>query len=116
MFYGCTRLTTAPQLPATTLTGSCYTNMFYDCTSLITAPELPATTLVQSCYNYMFYGCTRLNYIKAMFTTTPGDDYTYSWVSGVASNGTFVKNSSASWTTTGVNGVPTRWTVQTASA
>ena len=32
-------------LPATTLANSCYLNMFYKCTSLTTAPELPATTL-----------------------------------------------------------------------
>jgi hypothetical protein len=67
----------------------------------------------------MFQNCTKLNYIKAMFTTTPTgaspNYYTQNWVSGVASSGTFVKNSTASWTTTGVNGIPTGWTVQTAS-
>ena len=52
-----------------------------------------------------------MNYIKAMFTTTPGNSYTSRWVSGVAATGTFIKNSSATWTTTGVNGIPTGWTV-----
>jgi hypothetical protein len=116
MFNGCSRLTTAPVLPATTLTNYCYSGMFSDCTSLTTAPELPATTLASGCYNNMFYGCSNLNYIKAMFTTRPGDVYTDSWVYNVASSGTFVKNSAASWTKTGVNGVPTGWTVQTVSA
>ena len=51
-----------------------------------------------------------------MFTTTPSDLYTNNWVQNVASTGTFVKNSSATWTTTGVHGVPSGWTVQTASA
>ena len=64
MFYGCTSLVTAPQLPATTLSGDevwdCYNRMFQDCTSLVTAPELPATTLSTSCYGYMFKGCTSL--------------------------------------------------------
>jgi hypothetical protein len=64
----------------------------------------------------MFNGCTKLNYIKAMFTTTPSNTYTQNWVSGVAATGTFVKNSAATWNVTGVNGVPSRWTVQTASA
>ena len=116
MFSGCTNLTTAPELPATTLVENCYSEMFYNCTSLKTAPVLPATTLANYCYTYMFYGCRSLNYIKAMFTTTPGESYTINWVRGVASTGTFVKNSAATWTTTGVNGVPNGWTVETVSA
>ena len=113
MFNGCTSLTTAPVLPATTLATNCYKEMFQNCTSLTTAPILPATTLNDYCYQNMFTGCANLNYIKAMFTTTPSTTYTENWVSGVAASGTFVKNSAATWTTTGVNGVPTGWTVQT---
>ena len=111
IFNGCTSLTSAPELPATTLANNCYENMFYGCTGLTTAPELPATTLVDYCYSSMFEDCSSLNYIKAMFTTTPGNSYTSRWVSGVAATGTFIKNSSATWTTTGVNGIPTGWTV-----
>ena len=114
MFRDCTSLTTAPVLPATNLTFYCYQSMFRDCTSLTTAPVLPATTLLNKCYSSMFSGCTKLNYIKAMFTTGPSIDYTEEWVKGVSSTGTFVKNSAASWTTTGVNGVPSGWTVETA--
>jgi hypothetical protein len=116
MFYNCTSLTTAPELPATTLVKGCYRYMFKNCTSLTTAPELPAITLISNCYSYMFDGCSRLNYIKAMFTTTPNTNYTSNWVSGVASTGTFVKNSAATWDVSGMNGVPTGWTVQTATA
>ena len=115
MFSGCTSLTTAPELPATTLADYCYFSMFSGCTSLTSAPELPATTLAYNCYNGMFDGCTSLNYIKAMFTTTPGSSYTQYWVSSVASSGTFVKNSAATWNLMGVNGVPNGWTVQTAN-
>jgi hypothetical protein len=115
MFFGCTSLTTAPALSATTLTRSCYNCMFYGCTSLTTAPELPATTLANFCYNSMFRNCTNLNYIKAMFTTTPSTTYTSSWVDGVSATGTFVKNSAAQWDVSGVHGIPTGWTVQTAS-
>ena len=115
MFQGCTGLTSAPELPATTLATYCYRFMFYNCTSLTTAPVLPATTLATYCYSGMFQGCTNLSYIKALFTTTPSSTYTGSWVDGVAANGTFVKSSSASWTTTGVNGIPSGWTVETAS-
>ena len=85
--------------------------MFLDCTNLVTAPTLPAITLANSCYNTMFKGCTKLNYIKAMFVTKPGTDYTYNWVRGVASSGIFVKNSEATWNFTGNDGIPTGWTV-----
>ena len=112
MFYGCTSLTTAPELPATILASSCYNTMFDGCTSLTTAPELPAYTLVSGCYNDMFQNCSNLNYIKANFTTTPSDDYTNCWVNGVAATGTFVKSPEAEWNVTGVNGVPTGWTIE----
>jgi len=115
MFQGCASLTAAPELPATTLATNCYYYMFSLCTSLTAAPELPATTLANKCYTFMFQGCSNLNYIKALFTTTPSNTYTQNWVLGVKSTGTFVKNSSATWNVTGVNGIPTRWTVQTAS-
>ena len=114
MFYNCTSLTTAPELPATNLAESCY--MFNGCTSLTTAPELPATNLAIECYSSMFNGCKKLSYIKALFLTSPSNTYTGNWVSGVASAGTFVKNSEATWTVTGVNAVPNGWTIETASS
>lgn len=113
MFEGCTSLTTAPVLPATTMFDRCYRCMFSGCTSLERAPELPATALVTRCYESMFAGCTNLNYIKAMFLTTPGSNYTSYWVQNVSSTGTFVKNSNATWTLTGTSGIPSNWTVQT---
>ena len=60
LFIDCAVLTSAPELPATTLAGNCYTNMFRGCTSLTSAPVLPATTLAEGCYNFMFSGCTNL--------------------------------------------------------
>ena len=115
MFIGCTSLVNAPELPATTLAVYCYSNMFRNCTALVNAPELPATTLEDDCYYNMFYDCTSLNYIKAMFTTTPSTDYTQNWVQNVSATGTFVKNSAAQWNVSGVHGIPSGWTVQTAS-
>jgi len=113
MFIGCTSLAIAPELPATTLTDYCYENMFYGCSSLTTAPALPATSLAAGCYESMFSGCSSLNYIKALFTTTPSDEYTLDWVSDVAPTGTFVKSVAATWNVTGDDGVPTGWTVMT---
>ena len=115
MFQDCTSLTTAPELPAITLSSNCYQRMFAGCTSLVKAPELPAITLASYCYNVMFSGCTSLNYIKAMFTTEPSATYTSNWVKNVTANGTFVKNYAATWTTTGNDGVPSGWTIQTAT-
>ena len=112
MFNGCRNLTTAPELPATTLVDDCYYQMFKNCTSLTTAPELPATTFVDSCYYQMFYGCTKLNYIKCLATNVVYNSTT-DWVKGVASTGTFVKNPNKTWPT-GVNGIPSGWTVQDA--
>ena len=51
-----------------------------------------------------------------MFTTTPSTNYTGNWVDGVSATGTFVKNSAATWNVSGVNGVPSGWTVEIASA
>ena len=70
MFYDCTRLLTAPALPATTLATNCYYNMFYNCTRLLTAPALPATTLASNCYNGMFFNCTSLVTAPALPATT----------------------------------------------
>lgn len=61
MFYGCTSLTSTPNLPATTLAANCYESMFANCSSLTSVPEeLPATTLAPDCYNGMFNNCKSL--------------------------------------------------------
>ena len=76
MFNGCTSLTQAPELPATTLASYCYQYMFNGCTSLTQAPELPATTLASDCYSSMFTGCTSLTQAPALPATTL-TDYCY---------------------------------------
>lgn len=73
MFMGCTSLTSAPELPATKLTGWCYENMFRRCTSLETAPALPANTLAEGCYHNMFMSCTSLTTAPALPVTTLAD-------------------------------------------
>ena len=70
MFLGCTALTTAPELPATTLVGGCYIGMFSNCTSLTVAPKLPATTLAIGCYQVMFSGCSTLTNAPELPATT----------------------------------------------
>lgn len=98
-------------LPSTTLAAFCYASMFAGSTSLTTAPTLPATTLTDTCYSNMFLNCSSLNYIKCLATDISAYDCTSSWVDGVAATGTFVKAPSMTDWTTGVNGIPTGWTV-----
>ena len=77
MFYGCTSLTQAPELPATTLGNECYLSMFNGCTSLTKAPELPATTLAEYCYYNMFRGCTNITSVTMKNDVNPYDSSTY---------------------------------------
>ena len=88
LFSG-TLLTTAPELPATTLAYGCYASMFQGCTSLTKAPELPADNLVDNCYAFMFDGCSSLNYVSAGFYNWV-QYATDNWLNSVAATGTFV--------------------------
>lgn len=66
LFKDCAVLTSAPDLPATTLADRCYYGMFEGCTSLTSAPELPATTLANGCYFGMFNGCAKLSTVTML--------------------------------------------------
>ena len=66
LFENCSVLTSAPELPATTLADNCYGYMFLGCKNLTSAPELPATTLAYSCYRYMFSSCTKLSSVTML--------------------------------------------------
>ena len=115
MFENCTSLTQAPTiLPALILKSSCYKSMFTSCTELTTAPALPAKELVVYCYDNMFEVCTKLNYVKALFTQLYNDEGPSNWLNNVSATGTFVKSKDATWTNDKV-GIPSGWTVQTAS-
>ena len=70
MFSGCKSLTSAPKLPATTLALGCYSSMFSGCKSLTSAPTLSATELAIYCYTGMFYGCTSLTSAPKLSATT----------------------------------------------
>lgn len=73
MFADCTSLTEAPALPSTQLADSCYYTMFAGCVSLTAAPELPATTLTFNCYDNMFYYCPSLIEAPELPATTLAD-------------------------------------------
>ena len=109
LFYGCAALTTAPELPSTTLAEGCYQSMFYGCTALTKAPELPATTLASDCYESMFNGCSSLNYIKCLATDISASGCTKNWVNGVSPTGTFVRPNTMSNWGKGIDGIPEGW-------
>ena len=108
MFSGCTGLTQAPELPATQIAEHCYEGMFSGCTALTQAPVLPATQLAEDCYSSMFSGCTNLSQIEVGFTEWKG---TEEWVSNVAPTGTFIcpKGLSEEY---GESRIPVDWRVQ----
>ena len=113
MFEGCTSLITPPaELKPQDLSNTAYKNMFKGCTSLTTAPVLSATTLASNCYYGMFNGCTSLSAITCLATDISASNCTTSWVDGVAANGTFIKAASMGDWSTGVNGIPSGWTVE----
>ena len=85
MFQGCTSLTQAPALPATTLSSYCYQSMFRNCTSLTQAPALPATTLSSHCYHSMFENCTSLTQAPVLPATTLANDCYYQMFQGCTS-------------------------------
>ena len=113
LFYDCTSLTTAPDLPATTLAASCYASMFRGCTSLTTAPELPATTLAGSCYQAMFMGCHSLSSVKIAAMQWDTVDGSY-WLNGTANVGVIYAPTGSDIANYRDNfsGVPFGWTVQ----
>ena len=114
LFNNCSTLMDVSNLilPATGLTTGSYRFMFQNCSNITTAPKLPATTLVSECYQGMFLGCSKLNNIECLATSITASNCTYQWVSGVTSSGTFIKNPSMNSWGSGINGIPTNWTVQ----
>lgn len=135
MFFSCPNLEYGPELPATSITGWCYSSMFTDNLKLKEAPALPALKLYDRSYEFMFCGCwdlkrapvlygqgsytdgggpylqfvkycSKLNYIKC-FSPKGGSD----WVLGVSGSGTFVTSRSINWPI-GDNGIPSGWVVE----
>ena len=93
--------------------------MFYGCSSLEYAPDLPAVSLSSGCYQRMFYGCSKLSHIKMLGKGTYPNDAFFSdgtnWCAGVAASGEILLDSSldgiSNWSTTWGKIVPEGWTV-----
>ena len=83
-----------------------------NCTSLTSAPALPATTLKIYCYYDMFKGCTNLNSVTMLATDISASDCLTTWMSGVATTGTFTKaEGMTAIPTNSESGIPNGWTV-----
>ena len=113
LFAG-TKMTTAENLvmDVDSVAMHACSSMFEGCTALTKSFEMPAATLTNSCYNEMFKGCSSLNHIRCYATDISAYNCTYNWVSGVSATGTFVKHTSMTGWSTGNDGIPTGWVVQ----
>ncbi len=89
---------------------ACFDQLFIGCTSLTKAPELSATTLAGDCYSYMFYGCTNLSEIRASFDEWERGSTSW-WVKDVAPTGTFICPKALALEY-GVDRIPEGWTVK----
>ena len=69
LFEGCSTLVTPPELPATTISQSCYRFMFRNCSKLNKLPKLPATNIPDTAYDSMFQGCSSIK----LSTTQTGE-------------------------------------------
>lgn len=59
----------------------------------------------------MFKGCEKLNHVEMLAIDADGFTQCGSWLSGVASTGTFVKNKDARWSNDAI--VPAGWQIVT---
>lgn len=134
LFEGCTNLVYAPELIYSGTSGQ-NTSIFKDCVSMTDGPELLLRGLNDSRYNsnmfqncsaltsikvhftggtsnVIFDGCSSLNYIDASDYIGNGSTQISlsNWTRGVAATGTFIAAAGSKWAT-GVNGIPTGWTV-----
>ena len=85
--------------------------MFEGCSGLTTAPELPAITLTDYCYRMMFYKCSKLNNITMLATDINATGCIDYWVADVSPIGTFTKAKDMTSLSISSSGIPYGWTV-----
>jgi len=115
MFSGCTSLETAPELPATTLTDHCYSNMFSGCTSLTGTITIKCVSEAEGCYSFMFDGCSSLNSIYISATSGEWDsNNSADWLNGVAQTGMMTASSRIGIDNSGRNAstCPSGWSLE----
>lgn len=89
LFENCSVLTSAPELPATTLARNCYACMFSGCTNLKSA-ELSIEFLYRSCCDAMFNNCTNLSSVTMLAPskeiTLSGSSCLYYWLNNAGTD------------------------------
>lgn len=92
--------------------------LFSNSTTLVSAEDLVLAqkVLTPNAYEGMFNSCSSLSSITCLATDVTATDCTKWWVTAVAQSGTFYKDPSMSSWTTGINGIPSGWTVADYSA
>ena len=119
MFANNGSLKEAPELHATWITEGGYSHMFEGCVSLTRVPYIANISHSgDDAFSFMFRGCESLNYMKVMFSNVLPLEVTGSednWLtSAPAANGTFVMNAAATYNPEDI-GIPSGWTIQTAT-
>lgn len=115
MFYKCTALKDASNLRFgfSNLDKDALKNMFWQCTNLTAAPEIPNHTAEYSlAAQYVFGGCSSLQRISVKFTAWPNS--TSHWVDGVGPTGYFYCPAALGTNETiarGASRCPENWTV-----
>lgn len=111
MFYGCSKLRSDVGFYATEFPANSCAQMYYGCSSL-TRAIIYCEVLTNGCFDEMFRNCSNLNTIWCTATDISATNCTRNWVRGVSSSGTFKKDANMTSWTTGVNGIPSGWSVQ----
>lgn len=93
-------------------TSGAYKSMFSGCTLLEKSPVLPATIVSSNAYETMFKNCSSLRQIVCLAEQLSYESATFDWMSGVPSDGVFVKSPDNNEWPTGTSGIPDGWTVQ----
>ena len=112
LFYNCTGLTSAEYLKmADDCYDYCYSQMFSGCSNLTKAPLLSATTLAGSCYSSMFASCSSLTSLTVGFTSIAGvSNTTRSWLNNVTTDGVCYCPSDATYSANDIF-LPSTWTL-----
>lgn len=90
------------------LSKNCYSGMFEKCSALTTAPELPATSLTYACYYHLFNNCRRIKKIITYAQILATQSVT-GWLYNVSATGDFYNLGGATYTS-GADGIPAGWT------
>lgn len=87
-----------------------FKKMFYKCSNLSLAPEIPKMNMNNNMYEGMFYNCRSLKEITCL-TYSPSTDACFDWLYGAGSSSTtFTKRKGVSWVRAN-NGIPSKFTI-----